>query len=120
MTAQIARAGQRPPIEAHPGVINGMCNPNTLAPVDLHMGPRKRSRDDDVGTFPTDGGGLAKNAISHRLTNTYLCVRARTRQRRIGHILACGRSVLELMPLSESDGIRAGDSDRLRVLAGCH
>src|ERR1700730_4525529 len=81
-----------------------MCDPHSLAPVDLHSDARTCSRDDNVGAFSSNCGGLAKNAISDRLANTYLCVRACTRQSRIGHALACGRSVLELMPFSGQIG----------------
>src|SRR3981081_299381 len=95
-----------------------MCDPHSLAAVDLDSGSRARTRDDNVGPFPSNCRGLAENAISDRLANTYLCIRARTRQSRISHALACGRSVLEVMPFS--DWSRAGDLDRLCVLAGCH
>src|SRR6266581_5820106 len=81
-----------------------MCDPHALAPVDLHCGPRMGPWDNNAGAFSANCGSLAKNAIPHRLANTYLCVRARTRQGRIGHAIACGRSVLELMPFSGQIG----------------
>src|SRR2546421_12466725 len=97
-----------------------MCDPHPLASLDLHSGPRTRTRDDNIGAFPSDGGSFTEYAVTNRLANTYLRVRARTRESCIGHALACGQNVLELMPVFRSDWIRAGHFDRLCVLAGCH
>ncbi len=74
-----------------------MRNPNAFAPLYLDRNSRARTRNDNIGTLDivgppaTNRGPLAKSTIPNRLSNTYLCVGARTRQRPVVIFLPADR-----------------------------